>query len=365
MRPMTRALRAVSILAVVSAMVLPTPAAQAATITAESVATGLSFPAGFTFALDGRIFYGERFTGEVRIFNPATSSDQLFFTIPNLVTGGEQGLLGIALDPDYPTTPYVYASVTRSESGVGKVEIVRMTDSGGTGSDMAVIFIAGNSESNHNGGRLLFGPDDNLYFVVGEKGNPRLAQRLGNRGGKVHRITAGGAVPSDNPFADRPVFAYGIRNSFGLAFDPATGRLWESENGPACNDELNRIVRGRNYGWGPSETCGTPPSPPKNTNQDGPNPVGPRRFYTPTIAPTGVVFCSSCGLGTESEGRLFFGAWNTGEIRRVTLNDTRRSVSSQSVVYTHDSGVLSMERGPDGALYFSDSDAIFRLALAP
>ena len=337
--------------------------AQTPTIKATPIATGLAFPAGFTFAPDGRIFYGERFTGEVRVFNPATSTNQLFFTIPNLVTGGEQGLLGVALHPKYPNTPYVYASVTRTESGVPKNQIVRITDIRGTGSAMTVIFNGGRSANYHVGGRIRFGPDGMLYLVVGEKGDPSRAQKLGNRAGKVHRMTPSGAVPSDNPFSNY-VYAYGFRNSFGLGFDPSTGRLWETENGPQCNDELNRIARGRNYGWGPSWTCSTPPSPPTNTNRDGSKPALPRKFYTPPIAPTGVVFCSLCGLGTDSEGRLFFGAWNNGTIRKVTLDDRRNNVAAESVVYDHGEGVLSMERGPDGALYFSDPNEIYKLELA-
>jgi aldose sugar dehydrogenase len=343
--------------------VLPLAPAHAASITPQVVKSGLAFPAGFTFDSAGRIFYGERFTGEIRIFDPTANTDTSFFTVPNVTTSGEQGLLGIALHPDYPTTPYVYASVTRMDSGVNRNEIVRITDNSGTGTGMQVLFTAGTAGGNHNGGRILFGPGGRILLVVGEKGVPSRAQQLGNRGGKVLRLKADGSVPSRNPFSGSYVLAYGIRNSFGLAFDPSTGLLWESENGPACNDEINRIIAGRNYGWGPHQTCSTPPAPPRNTNQDGPNPVMPKRFYSPPIAPTGVVFCSGCGLGTDSEGRLFFGAWNTGEIRRLTLNANRTGVSSQSVVYDHGSGVLSMERGPDNALYFSDSGAIYKLNL--
>jgi aldose sugar dehydrogenase len=350
--------------AMLTVLPLAPNAAHAASITSEVVKSGLAFPAGFTFDSSGRIFYGERFTGEIRIFNPTADTDTSFFTVPNVTTSGEQGLLGLALHPNYPTAPYVYASVTRMDGGVNRNEIVRITDNAGSGTGMKVLFTAGTAGGNHNGGRILFGPDNRIYLIVGEKGDPAKAQRLRNRGGKVLRLNANGAVPSNNPFSGKYVFAYGIRNSFGFAFDPSTDRLWESENGPACNDELNRIISGRNYGWGPSETCSTPPAPPRNTNQDGQNPVMPKRFYTPVIAPTGAAFCSGCRLGSGSAGRLFFGAWNTGEIRRVTLNTNRTGVASQSIVYTHGSGILSMERGPDGTLYFSDSSAIYKLKLA-
>ena len=350
-----------------AAILLGLPAADragAATFQATPVATGLAFPAGFTFAPNGRIFYGERFTGEVRILNPDTSRDRLFFTVPDVVTEGEQGLLGVALHPNYPERPYVYVSVVRRVRGEPKNQILRIRNAGGTGTDLRVIFNGGSSTTTHVGGRILFGPDRMLYLVVGDKQDPNRSQRLANRAGKVLRMTAGGQIPARNPFSNY-TFAYGIRNSFGFAFDPQTDLMWESENGPSCNDELNRIIRGGNFGWGPSWTCSTPPGSPANTNQDGPNPVLPKRFYgPPMIAPTGVVFCSGCGLGSENEGRLFFGAWNNGQITRVTLNSTRRSVSSQSIIFDHTSGILAMERGPDGALYFSDPSSIRRLEMA-
>ncbi|MDP8956613.1 MAG: PQQ-dependent sugar dehydrogenase [Actinomycetota bacterium] len=329
---------------------------------ATPVATGLAFPAGFTFAPGGRIFYGERFTGNIQIFNPATSSNQRFFTVSNLVTSGEQGLLGVELHPNYPKAPYVYASVIRLVSGVARNQIVRITDNGGTGTAMRVIYDGGRSNSNHVGGRVLFGPDRMLYLVVGDKGSPSRAQKIRNRAGKVLRMTPRGGVPSDNPFSN-VVWAYGIRNSFGLAFDPENGRLWETDNGPQCIDETNRIIRGRNFGWGPSWTCSTPPTPPAGTNRDGSKPVMPRTFYTPPIAPTGLVFCDECGLGA-SEGHLFFGAWNNGHIRELTLNSRRTAVISDVLAYDHTSGVLAMERGPDGAIYFSDPDEIYKLELA-
>jgi glucose/arabinose dehydrogenase len=175
-------------------------------------------------------------------------------------------------------------------------------------------------------------------------------------------MNASGGVPDTNPFGNL-VWAYGIRNSYGFAFDPETNRLWASENGPSCNDELNRIVKGANHGWGPSQTCVSPPAPPVNTNQDGPSPVLPKRFYTPTTAPTGVAFCSGCGLGAGKEGHLFYGTYKTGQIREVTLNTSRFGVAAEALAYSHSSGVLSVESAPDGRVYFSDGSGIYRLSL--
>jgi len=346
------------------ARVAPTrpPAAPAAGgITAHAVRTGLNNPAAFTIAPNGRIFFGERLTGNIRILNPVTGNTPLFFHVPNVATNGEQGLLGIALHPNFSTSPYVYVYATRSLSGNLRNQIIRITDSGGTGKGMKVIFTSSTTAGDyHDGGRILFGHDGMLYAVVGEAHNSSNAQKLSVAGGKILRMTPTGGIPSTNPFHSR-VWAYGIRNSYGFAFDPRTGRLWETENGPECDDELNRIVKGRNLGWGPHETCSTPPAHPRDTNQDGPNPLLPKRWYTPTIAPTGIAFCRQCGLGTTNNGKLFFGTYNTDNIRRVRLTSNRLGVAAQAIVYSHSSSILSMEVGPNHALYFSDATGIYKL----
>jgi glucose/arabinose dehydrogenase len=337
------------------------PARAGSAVDAEPVATGLAFPAAFTFAPDGRIFYAERFSGEIRIFNPANESDTLFFTVPNVLTSGEQGLLGLALSPADSSRRVVFAYATRNVGGTPRNQIVRIVDVGGNGQDMRVIWSADVVASSvHNGGRILFGPDQKLYAITGDAANSGNSQNLGNDQGKVLRITGNGDIPPTNPISGSPIWAYGIRNSYGFGFDPLTGFLWETENGPNCNDELNRIQKGLNYAWGPNETCFTPPPPPQNTNQDGPNPVLPQVWFTPTIAPTGLAFCVDCGI-PGANGAFFFGDFNTGQIRQANLSGNRQQILSTTSVYSHSGSVLSLERGPDGAVYFSDASAIWKL----
>ncbi|HYH28564.1 MAG TPA: PQQ-dependent sugar dehydrogenase [Actinomycetota bacterium] len=346
-----------------SLALIPSPASSGLPITAEPVLTGLPFPASFTFLPDGSILYGERFTGNIRLHNETTGTTTTFFTVPNLATDGEQGLLGLAVHPDYPAQPYVYAFATRTTPSGLRNQILRITSNGATGSAMKII-MAAHAARIHNGGRILFGPDRHLYAVIGENGLPGNSQALpGTQLGKVLRMTDTGAVPASSPFGTR-VWAYGIRNSFGMGFDPDTGRLWLTDNGPRCNDEINRIVRGSNYGWGPHQTCSTPPQPPVNTNQDGPNPVLPNRWFAAPPALTGIAFCRSCGLGADSEGTVFVAAFNTGEIRRFTLGPQRWSLSAQTVALDHAGRVLALERSPTGALYFSDLSGIYRLDAA-
>jgi glucose/arabinose dehydrogenase len=348
----------------VVALTLSLPATTSATggaaggIGAEPIVTGLEFPAPFTFAPDGRIFYGETYTGEIRIFDPPTSTDTLFFTLPG-EPGGSTGLLGLVLAPGYPARPHVYAHVTRTTDGVLTNQIVRIRDAGGVGRQPRIIYAAA-AGLDHFGGRMLFGADGLLYLVAGDAGDPANAQDLTNTSGKMLRMTPTGEVPPGNPFPDSLIWSYGLRNSLGFAFDPLTGYLWEEDNGPECNDEVNLIRKGLNYGWGPAATCDVPPAPPRNTNQDGPSPVLPAEYFGTSIAPTGLGFCAGCGLD-GAEGTMFLGTFNTLEIRQAILTANRRDVASVVPVYEHPSFILSIERGPDGSLYFSDDTGIYRL----
>ena len=334
------------------------------TIVERPVATGLDHPATFVFDHSGAIFYGERLTGEIRRIDPTTGKDTSVFTIPGVVgdVTNEQGLVGLTLPPSFPAEPWVYAYATRMIHGVARDQILRIRWDGDRGTSMQLLLDVEVAGVRHNGGRMLFGPDGMLYVVVGETLQSDLAQDRSVNGGKILRMTPTAGIPKDNPFPGSRVYSYGHRNSFGLAFDPRSKDLWETENGPECNDELNRIEPGRNYGWGPSEDCtGTAPD---DTNQDGPKPVAPQLFYPTTIGPTGIAFCDDCGLGTAREGDLFFGAFNTGDIHEVELSPDRRTAVRDSTPFNHGNLVLSIERGPDGTLYFSDGVGIFRLALA-
>jgi glucose/arabinose dehydrogenase len=198
-----------------------------------------------------------------------------------------------------------------------------------------------------------------LYAIVGDAHDSGNAQDTTNESrGKIIRIEPDGDVPSDNPFDDR-VWVFGIRNSFGFAFDPQTDGLWETENGPSCNDEINLIERGENYGWGPNQTCDG--SSPGNTNQDGPSPVMPELFYENPIGITGIAFCDACRLGQRSDGAAFVGAVNNGEVTRIVFNDQRAAISGHTVVYDHGGSTLSFEVGPGGRIFFSDFNGINKL----
>lgn len=341
------------------------PQQASAAIAERPVRTGLQNPAAFTFAPDGRIFYGERLTGRIKVFDPSSGeAPALFQRVTAVSAGTEQGLLGLAVHPDYPAEPFVYAYATRLVAGKLRNQLIRIEESGGKGIGTEILLQSSvGVDGHHNGGRIVFGPDGNLYVAIGEAGSSGNAQRLTNIKGKVLRMTPTGGIPPDNPFPGSYIYGYGIRNSFGLAFDPISGELWESEAGADCNDEVNLIVPGGNHGWGPDSTCATGMlEAPFNTNQSGPDPIVlPEAWYTPVITPTGLAFCDGCGLAPDREGGLFVGSFNTNRIREIRLSEDRQAVLDQQVVLNHGRSVLSMERSPGGRIFFSDSGGIHRL----
>ena len=320
----------------------------------------LDFPAAFTVTPDGsRIFYGERYTGRISRLNPTTGVSTPFFTIPNVSGVGDQGLLGLALNPSYPSDPRVWAFVTRDVSGTATNQLVRVR---GDGTGFAVLRSFPTSAS-RDGGRIMFGPDGKVYGTVGDNASPALSQDLNSLAGKVMRLNSDGSLPSAYPRPGSPVIGYGFRNSFGFTFDPETGRLWATDNGPHCNDEINLVPRSKltNFGWGPSETCSSPPPAPRNTNRDGPNPVLPRFFFPDPPALTGAAFCKGCGL--SSPGQLFFGGYKNGVIYRARLTANRADIASQAPYYNGSGGVISVETPLDGGpIYFSTRTNIFRLS---
>jgi len=353
----------------------PGPGPSNPAVQLESVQTGLAWPIALAFASDGRVFYAERYTGTIRIIEAGIVLPTPFYTLTNTDTSGERGLLGLALDPGFPASPWVYAYQTFDDSVNGTVynRIVRIRANGDVGTSDSVILTMPDLTGGvvHNGGVIAFGPDGKLYAVVGENTYASLAQSGMSLLGKVLRMNPDGSPPSDNPFYgsgswENLVYTYGHRNMFGVAFHPVTGDAYVTENGPDCNDEVNHLEAGRNYGWGPTGSCGNPPSP-ADTNRDGPSPVMPIASYSPTFAPTNVAFYTG-SLLPESQNDLIFGAWdgiqNDHGLRDLRLTADGTAVVSQTILVTATEGILDVEMGPDGYLWVTTQSTIQRLVAA-
>ena len=228
---------------------------------------GLEVPWSLVFLPDGRALVSER-PGRIRLIRDGVLQEEpyavlaaveggkgLIGFILELAVGGEGGLMGLALHPDFPEEPYLYAMHTyRGPDGV-KNRVIRLEDRGDHGRFDKVIIENIPGGLNHNGGRIAFGPDGMLYVTTGETFEAQLAADLNSLGGKILRLTPEGKVPEDNPFPDSPVYSFGHRNPQGLAWHPETGQLFASEHGPSgefglrAHDEINMIRPGGNYGW--------------------------------------------------------------------------------------------------------------------
>lgn len=315
----------------------------------EKVYNGLQFPVSFTFSHDGRMFYNEKNSGHVRmILSNGTLLQIPFVTLgplPPGVEGTEQGLLGITLDPDFDTDHYVYVYWTYWNETNKHGIISRFTDVRNVGQNRLDIFdvTAPSHATNHNGGYLKFGPDRKLYVIIGEFADPPVAQDLGYNAGKILRMNTDGSVPNDNPFPNSLVWAYGIRNGFGMDFSPA-GKLIATVAGPNCCDKLDFITKGGNYGW---PTCVATCSPPYL------NAI--YQWDSQTVTPTGIAYSSDPDI-------LYFGEYNTGNLMQLTLNSTgtKAKVTLVTAVGSSFNGILAVERAPDGRIYFSTTDSIYR-----
>jgi len=323
-----------AVLALASAVVVLSPisaSAAEASPAPEVVVPDAQFPTNMAFAPDGRLFYVEKDTGDVRLVAGGRLQGQPFAHL-DVTAGGETGLLGIAI-PDFARDPWVY--VYLSDANTGNNEIVRIRAEGNTGGEIQPVLTALPTENGyHNGGDIAFGPDNMLYVTVGEVHESARAQDPNDLGGKILRLTPSGASPEDNPFGQTPVYSMGHRNSFGICFDPADGQLYETENGPDSHDEVNRILAGGNYGW-PTVM----------------GPGGDDSFVQPLLDFPKVIVPTGCAVW---KGDLYLGDMN-GNVRRASLGE---GPYGGDIVGTLPSGVTDLQVGLDGSLYIATTTEI-------
>jgi glucose/arabinose dehydrogenase len=211
---------------------------------AGTVAAGLAAPWGLAFLPDGSALVTERDTTRVLAVPAGGGRPREVGRLEAAQPQGEAGLLGIEVSPDFAEDSLVYAYVSTAVDN----RVVRMEYDGRRLGEPEVVLDGIPNGFVHDGGRLEFGPDGYLYVSTGETGEEQLSQDRDSLGGKILRITPDGEPAPGNPREGSPVWTMGHRNVQGLAFDDQD-RLWASEFGASTWDELNRIERGRNYGW--------------------------------------------------------------------------------------------------------------------
>lgn len=340
----------------------------------ETWMEGIEQPWGLAFADENTAILTEK-TGGVRVISNLLSAPILgpkLSNTPEVDSGGQGGMLGIAVHPEYKTNGWVYLAYSHNlpeNKSLAMTRVVRGKIADGSWTNQETIWQANadayTSTRHHYGVRLVFGPDGLLYFGVGERGDQSRAQLLKYPVGKIHRITPDGKIPADNPFLGTPgavesIWSYGQRNPQGLAFNPVNGDLWESEHGPKGGDELNIILPGKNYGW-PEITYGINYNGKVITKERvRPGIEQPIWFWRPSIA--------VCAIDFYEGGEFPF--WQNHLIVTSLGNQTMRLLHIQNERVIHEEVILKDRgrirdcvTGPDGAIYLvmNDPDKILRL----
>jgi glucose/arabinose dehydrogenase len=340
--------------------------AQSPAYEVESVVRRARFPVALAFAPDGRLFYTEKEDGRVRVVNPdGMLQSEPVISLPS-DPNVELGMLGIAIDPDFENNGYIWVihiQPNTIEPPYPIYKVVRFREENGLGYDpqtmLAVPLVT--RQQHHVGGNLHFDSNGYLFLSIGDMGDPAFSQDLEAMQGKIHRfqVVDDQLLPApDNPFGDdSSVYAYGLRNPFDFDFDPMSGEVIAGENGPQCDDELNVIYPGGNYGWRPDYPCaGTLASEGRYSP--------PLVSYTPPEGITGVLVYDGA-MFPEWEGDVFYCGWNGGIMRRMELStDRSRSVGVEEVRMLNHSCSTDLAIGPDGAIYFTNFNSIYRLVAA-
>ncbi len=316
----------------------------------EKVAQGLEIPWSIVFTSPERLLISER-PGRVRELVDGQLNPDALYTFTDVVTVEETGLMGMVLDPNYSENKTLYACYTSQDANGMFDRVVRMTDNGDSLTLDGVLLEGIPAAMYHAGCRLGIGPDEKLYITSGDARVPSSAQDLDSLAGKILRINLDGSIPSDNPFADSPVYSYGHRNPQGIAWQPETGLLYATEHGPSGSDgpeggdEINLIQAGANYGW---------PLVSHDATLEGTE--SPLIQFTPAAAPASAMFYSGEVL-PMFDGKFFFGALRGEGVVMVTISSQApKSIEDVQWIVSDVGRVREVTQSPDGLIYFTTSN---------
>ena len=315
------------------------------------VVSGLDTPTAMALAPDGRIFVCQQ-GGALRVIKNGVLLATPFLTV-TVDSSGERGLLGVAFDPNFASNQLVYVYYTATTPTIHN-RISRFIASGDvavSGSETVVMDLDNlSSATNHNGGAIHFGPDNNLYVAVGDNANGSNSQTLSTRLGKVLRILGDGSIPTNNPFFNqttgdnRAIWALGFRNPFTFSFQAGSGRLFINDVGENTWEEINDGIAGSNYGWSICEGFCNPP------NSNFRDPIFAYAHDGQTCAITGGAFYNpqTVQFPNTYVGNYFFADFCGGWIH--ILNPANGNTVSNFA--TGISFPVDLKVSPDGSLYY-------------
>ncbi|HYC39995.1 MAG TPA: PQQ-dependent sugar dehydrogenase [Chitinophagaceae bacterium] len=336
------------------------------------VTDDLDRPWGIAVLPDGRLLVTEK-GGTIRIVTTSGNVSAAITGVPAVNAGGQGGLLGLTLDPDFSRNRLVYwvFSERITDGNLTAVAKARLSADERSMENATVIYraIPAYRGTLHYGGRVVFDQAGNLILSTGERSDlatrPQ-AQWLNSALGKLVRITKEGKPAAGNPFLNRPdvlpeIYTYGHRNTQGLAFHPETGDLWQNEFGPRGGDELNLIRAGKNYGW-PVITYGV---------EYGGGTIGqgitqkegmeqPVYYWDPVLSPSGMCFYTGSEI-PEWKNNLFITGLNSNHIARLVIRNNR-VVGEERLLSREGQRFRDVQQGRDGALYaVTDEGRLYRI----
>jgi aldose sugar dehydrogenase len=372
------------------------------------VVAGLNAPTAMAFIGANDILVLQKNNGQVRRVSNGVPQPMPVLDVA-VDQRSERGLLGIAVHPAFPSAPWVYLYYTESSTGSdtsGSPEplgnrLYRYRWNGNALVEPALLLnLPASPGPNHDGGALIFGPDGKLYTVIGDLNHRGQLQNISAGPGAddtsvIIRLNDDGTVPSDNPFFAlggnlAKYYAYGIRNSFGLAFDPLTHKLWMTENGPDTYDEINLVDPGFNSGW--VQIMGPDARSPQGIDSlfqlPGSHYAEPKFSWFDPVAPTAIVFLNSKHLGAQYENNVFVGDVNSGNLYHFKPTSARDGLHLETPELAADlvadpddnlqeivfgtgfggsfAGITDLKVGPDGRLYIlSIQGKIFAVSQKP
>jgi len=338
------------------------------TVALDTVSTGVDVPWGLTFLPNGDLLITER---SGKIYRQSNTELTELTGAPDVVSGGQGGMLDIELHPNHETNGWIYIAYSqrnpdkRRESATS---VLRAKLTGDEFTDHEVIFTAlpYSSKKLHFGSRLEFDRDGYLYVSVGDRFNRDVnPQNLDNHCGKIHRINDDGSIPDDNPFVNTEgampsIFSYGHRNPQGVAMHPETGVIWSHEHGPRGGDEINIIQESKNYGW-PVVSYGinyNGTTFTEKTQQEGME--DPVMYWLPSIGVCGMSFVKS-DLYPGWKNNLLSGSLRFKYLERAVIEGDK--VVHTEKLLPNIGRLRTVEVGPDGYIYVAVEDPgyVFRL----
>ncbi|QIY84565.1 PQQ-dependent sugar dehydrogenase [Chryseobacterium sp. NEB161] len=336
----------------------------------DIINTSLGRPWGITQLPDGNFLITEK-TGFINLVSKDGKTITKITGLPKVDSRGQGGLLDIAIDPDFLTNKTVYWTFSEPYEKGNLTAVGKGVLSGNKIDNVKIIFRATPSYNGrlHYGSRLVFDKSENLFVSTGERSDLEtrpLAQDLKAYLGKILKIDKNGKPAAGNPFigndnAQPEIFSYGHRNPQGLAINPPTGDLWETEMGPRGGDEINLIQAGKNYGW-PTITYGIEYSG-KAINNGLTKQAGleqPVYYWDPVISPSGITFYT--GNITEWKNNLFIACLSGEKIDRIII-ENNKVVGEERLLEDQHERFRDVFDGKDGNLYaITDSGKLYRIS---